>query len=564
MKIKLKFFILSIGSLIMLNSITLCNESGSTDFDKFFDPCAQEITPPEPLAPEAGLNCLSAIDILPLITPEGSETCQAETDVCPPSGCLVNLPNILRQNLYLYTNGPIKRRSLLDEPSLRDYCLDHCMWHVVAHPFYNWTPRVPFIRNCEFVNSYINLTNQNVINEVMNTLEVTGCSTSIDVPGILGLFNNIKLQQHRAGVMFSGCTSFDRLSLTLRAPIYYLLEHYYLSPAEIEAIENAPYFTNEEAYPENIYALDDVKTFGKRHLISDKAGIGDMRFDALLKVYDNDILGVWFGLAATFPTAGNFIKGVLGTKHRHSNKIPEFNIKKLFDLYLCPSTTEGIREAGNIISEITTEFLVGILDRLSTILINTPLGNGGHFGIGPHLDIALKFNNHWLLHTYGAFQGFASKYEVKYFLTRKCNEDFNRDYRDEATAEENLRFLNDQIIHTFYPTPIKINVHPRFDLRVAESLECDYAKWHGLIGLDYWYQAKAKFGCVSKLKDRFFIEKNIDFSAQQLKVFLNFGYRSITLCDKVFWDLEFTGDKDIWSNNVGSSLTVAFRLTLDF
>ncbi len=570
MKTIFKFLIISFGALALVNikntlCRNICTHNRVLDLDEFFDPTNQDIKNPQATLQEGSdLNCLTPLDILQLITPEDGEVCIGDTDVCPPGNCLINVPNILSQNLYKYTNGPIIKRSLLTEPALRDYCLDHCMWHVVAHPFYNWVPRVPFIRNCVFLNSYIDLTNKNVVNEIVNTLEATGCSPSIDVPGILGLFSNIRFQQHRAGVMFAACTSYKNLSVTLRMPIYYLALHYFLSQSERDAIEQAPYFANENSFPENIYSFNNLQNFGERNFVADRAGLGDLRLNALWKVYDHDRWGAWFGLSATIPTAVDFSTGIIGSKFSPCTKIPEFSIEKLFNLYLCPSSNEAIREAGNLISSITTEFLIGALNRLSSILLNAPLGNGGHFELGPHLDIAYKINDKWLFHTYGVFQGSFSHEEYRYFLVRKNPAEFDRDYRNEERAQENLDFLNRQIINTLYPMPIKINVHPVFNLRAAESIECDYGKWHGLVGLDYWYKAAEKYDCIDKLSRRFDTSINVEEAAQQFKIFLAFGYRGITPYKKVFWDLEFTGDKAIWSSNIGQDLTIAFRLTIDF
>lgn len=567
MKLSFKIIFLTIlifSEIISADEIENNLENKALDLDDFFDPYNQDFKDPSDVSFKSDLHCLTALDILQLITPEDGVPCNISPDVCPPDNCLINIPSILKQNLYKYTNGPVKRRSLLTEPSLRDYCLDHCLWHLVAHPFYNWTPRVPFINNSGFLESYIDLTNKNVVNEVMKAIEATGCSTSIDVPGILGLFKNIKLQQHRAGIMFAACTSISKLSLTLRIPLYYLAEHYYLSKTEIDFIKHAPYFENENQFPEDIYALDTVDKFGIENLISDRVGLGDTRFDALWSFYDNNKWGVWFGIAATIPTAITFASGLIGAKFYPCAKVPEFSLEKIFNLYLCPITDQGKREAGNIISEITTEFLVGAINRLSTVLFNAPLGNGGHFGIGPHLDIAYKLTNNWLFHTYGALEGFLKNYEYKFFLVKKTDSEFDRDYRNEERAEQNLLFLNKQIINTLYPTAIKINVNPVFNLRVAESIECDYVKWHGLIGLDYWYQAAEKYSCIKELSKRYNTAINIDKSAQQLKVFLYFGYRGVTPNDKIFCDITFTGDKAIWSNNIGEDLTVAFKVTLDF
>ena len=82
-------------------------------------------------------------------------------------------------------------------------------WTVTTDLFYNFSPRVLFTKNSAFIRDYLDLTNQNIVNEIANTEFITA-----DIPGILGLFGTIKLQQHRAGLMFGFARQWDHFLIT--------------------------------------------------------------------------------------------------------------------------------------------------------------------------------------------------------------------------------------------------------------------------------------------------------------------------------------------------------------
>lgn len=553
---KKKIFVLSFSLLVFLSAKS---EDSFKEFENFFEDSCPELTPPT-TSPLPGSNCFPAIDILKLITPENiNDPCIAQQGVCQKD-CIINAPAILQEDLYLKTTGPVTRRSLLDEPSLRYYCLEHCPWNFSFTPFYNYSPRVFFTKNSPFIQTYIDLTNENIINEISDALR-TAC-LDVDVPGVLGLFKNMKLQQHRAGAFFGICKTFCDLSFSFQIPLYYLIDHFFLTDEEIETIENSP-FLEQLAIGPSMTSREQSEKFGRKHLVADRVGLGDSRLIFLKKIYQNPCINFWFGLQTTLPTAVTIDEGIIGGKFNPFTPPPPFNIKKLFELYFCTPSQDLSRAEQQILNTITN-FFIGSLDRLTTILFDAPLGNGGHFGFGPQFDLRIFFNECWSLHTYAVLEGFIKHKESRFFLAAKNPKDFRRDYRSEEEAEENLRFLNDQIINTFFPEPFTIPVRPGIITKLTQTLIYHSCHWNGFLGFDFWHQRPEKLFVNKELIDNFDVQKATRSAAEQGKIYLGFGYCDTIWNDRIAWSVNLRGDGAVFHKGIGENYTLALRFGIDF
>ena len=324
--------------------------------------------------------------------------------------------------------------------------------HLIIHPFYNYTPRVIFTDNSPFICSYI-FPNPAILAQIDNALAIAGLNT-VDIPTVLGLVRNFKLQQHRVGIMFGVGSKFGCLNLSIRIPLYYIVEHFLLNRAETDALDS---------FVINFFNRPDLTSqgtgtdFGKQHLVSDRIGLGDMRINAMFSIYEKCRDHWWFGVQMTIPTTVTFKSGLLGGHFNPCTPPPPFNLKEIAELIFCSLDNDiALRGAISTVKQIVTTFGIGAVDRLTTILFNTPLGNGGHFGIGPQFDFVHEFSPNWSVQTYAAFEGFSKHKEDRFFLVRKTPQEFDRNWRDPDNADANLCFLNQQIINTVFPTHVKI------------------------------------------------------------------------------------------------------------
>ena len=478
-------------SLVLLSVLSFtadilsdCDCTDGSSVDALFNPDTE--VPLRPFAPPAADDCQTASDILALITPGD-----------PPP--LIDAPALLRENLYKSTVGPVTRRSLLDEPALMPDWLATDCWSIFMQPFYNFTPHVFFTENSPFICNYINLTNENIVNELSNRDFVT-----VNVPGVLGLFTQIKLQQHRAGFMFGLSKVFNRWAFNCKIPLYYLLEHFFLTEAELDRIKNSPFIEQLQLTQKDPSGCDEneakAKEFVLQHLVSDKVGLGDSRLSFMWTPYCTSRSQLWLGMRMTLPTAATMASALLGGRFVECSHIPPFNIKRLFNTFFCANGAVEQKLANEEIQRTVTDFLVGALDRLSTILINTPLGNGKHFGGGPEVTFKYNFNECFSMQTYVAVEAFTKHKERRFFLVRKNQSDFDRNFRTDnpVEADANLAFLNQQVINTLYPRGVKIEVKPGLVAQVNHSFRYDTEHWNAYLGFDYWRQGGETLGAILK------------------------------------------------------------------
>jgi hypothetical protein len=541
-------------------NISGASSAEQDDCDTLFDPTLHQI-PQLPDAPLPGQECpeFDAISILSLITID-----PADPTVLP----VINVPHILKHNIYLHTTGPVTRRSLLDEPALQLYCFDNDYISLTVEPFFNYTPLVYFTKNSPYIRSYIDLTNQNIINELarakFNIGELIGQEIDIDVPGLLGLFHFIKLRQYRTGAMLGFCKQYPKFNISFFLPLYYLVEHFHLTQEEIERIENNSFFQTDE--PAVASCTDGIaEEFGYQHLVSDRFGFGDSRFIASLNIYESSCSELWLGLQVTAPTARTLASGILGATFKPCAPAPQFNIKKLFNLAFCFNEGSPQKIHGEpVVQQMINSFLIGTLDRLSTILINTPLGNGHHWGFGPQLDFRYQFSDCWSAHTYAVVEGFSTHTERRFFLVRKDPEEFDRNYRIESEAEENLSFLNTQIINTFFPVGVCIGVHPGQIIKLRQSFMYDTAHWHACLGFDYWRQGREYLSATRLEYTELAIEKGLRPTAQQGKIFGALGYYSVAHHHCFAWNVQLKFDATVFNSGIGADYTFGISVGLDF
>lgn len=536
-KSKLKNYFLLL-TLIISSFNLLKTSSSNISVDDFFDPNNNSELPSD----DNHENCITAETILPLITGDTA---------------IIDVAKLLKNNIYIKTQGPVRTRSLLDEPSLIPYYFDNDYWVYTAQLFFNYSPKVYLTKNSPYIKNYIDLTNKNIVSQLSESEFIKA-----NIPEVLGLFHDIKLKQYRAGLMTGAAYEGDNFNFNFRLPLYYLLEHFYLNEDEIKNIKNSPFLKFEESSI-GTTGEAEVRDFVFKHLVSDKVGIGDTRLDLLFNIFESKKSKIWLGLQTTIPTAVAFKSGIIGSKFKKNNYIPEFNIKKLFELYLCSTGPGQAREAEYKIKDNVTKFLVGALDKLSSILINEPLGNGGHFSLGPEIDIQYDINYNWSSYTYFVVRYFVPKKENRFFLKSKKDINFNRDYEDEALAEENLIFINDQLINTLYPTCLKVNVKPGPLVQFNTSIFYDTQHFHAALGIDYWQVSKEKFGPLYQ-SDSFDINKAIRPSARQTKLFGSIGYYGDYTTSNIGYNLLFTWDSTIEYNGIGQNYTIGLYGSLDF
>ncbi len=544
-----KHFLSFCGIILMLSSSMRGIEISNDTAEFLLDPTIIPLQLPVKVVNQEfdcePLNEVVTQNIINLLTP-------------PVEGFGIDILPILREDIYKSTVGPVTRRSLLDMPAMTpDFFDSECPWLLTADFFYNFSPKVFFTKNSAFLSSYIDLNNQNIINTVANSI-----FPSVDVPGLFGLFSTIKLQQYRAGIMMAIARHWDCWTVTARIPLYYLLENFFLNDQEVSQIQNNPFFRDDDGGIGDTPA-EEVRKFALRHLVQDRIGIGDSRITLLLKTHCTDNFKAWFGLQATIPTARDIKRGLIAGEFEPIQSMPIINLQSLANIFFCnPNQTFADETLRRILLE---EFLVDTLDRLSTILITTPLGNGKHFGLGPEIDAKWYLNEYFSMQTYASLQAYTPHRENRFYLMEKTDEDFDRDWRDTSITGDNLVTLNRLIVQTLYPVGVRTTIHPGIRFQCNHSFLYKSEHWNLAVGFDYWYfgeETQQLLLPVVPFNKRLVQQKGQRPAAHQGKIITAIGYFHNGDCYD--WYIDFNADATVFNTGIGRNYTVGFRLGLEF
>ncbi len=517
-----------------------------TEIDALLDDSLFELQAPVAVQDD----CFPTQSILDLLTPPSKPG-----DNQP----MVDVIKLLREDLYRKTTGPVTRRSLLDMPALTPDFFYNNYWTVTTDLFFNYSPKVFLTKNSAFLRNYIALGNETIINELTSSDVI-----NVDVPEVLGLFSSIKLQQYRAGFMLGFARHWDTFTLTGRIPLYYLLENFFMTDEEICRIKSHPLIRQDSA-PVSANTEPEELKFGLKHLVCDKFGVGDSRITALLHLVHEDNKNLWFGLQLTLPTARAIVKGLIARDFNPDAQIPALNLQHYFNAFFC---NENQALANATIKRELTDFAIDALDRLSTILINAPLGNGKHFGLGPEVDFRYCVNEYFSMHSYGSIQVYTPHREDRFYLIEKQDSDFDRDWRDPALTGQNLPVLNRLIVQTLFPVRMRTTIHPgvRFQFNHAFLYKSEH--WDASLGFDYWYQQQELQRVVPEIPYNLPLQtkKGCRPGAHQGKLFASAGYYGSidrSRCNTEWYAAINTG-LSVFNEGIGRNYTISIRFGFEF
>ena len=454
--------------------------------------------------------------------------------------------SVLDQDFYKRTN-PFVQRSLLDLPLWELHgCTEPKRWIVGAHAFWNHMDRSVFVCKSTNIDSLINF-DQTTLFEKLNELKpvikdafpnaslIDDLLDQTNINKLLGLFRNFTVQQRRVGAMMHAWRQWERFEIRMFLPLYYLERNNFASPSEQAALEA------------QFGALDPdtQEKLQKNYLISDKFGFGDFRFEA----------DYAFDLQAIFD---------LIPENFNVNDITEADKQKALDLVI-----------GDICKN-KNGFFLGILSRMSAILVDTKLGNDGHVGIGAlirartllssflyQFDWAKRFSFNNKL----SLEYLAPANETRYFVYRNKLSDFtSRDFSstDPAVQDANLKFIESELVNKFYPFAVRTKVQPGIIFRwVSRYCWCGDV-WDITVGSDFWLQTKEKFNsfCTSQNLERLDIANGKKPFAYQGKLFASFALKWARPTHT--WHVGLNAEGTTWNEGIGEDWTVSLNIEANF
>lgn len=499
-----------------------------------------------------------------------SKACPTSPEEIASLAVQVGLDQLLRENFYLKTY-PLNARSLLTLPiflPLRNPASCYG-WTVGSHLFWNQTDAMFFTRKSSALCSYLGI-NEPTLLDKLSSIEIIQ-SLGIKPEKILPLFKNMTINERRLGFMLHAQRQYERLGVRIMAPIYYFERNLFCTEQEKTAIERALGQTTDEEQME----------FAKKHLICDKIGLGDTRVVLDYKLCPEALVNSTLGLFFTVPTAFPFASGLLGSSFNKTCKPPVLNFMQLFDLVACEGE-QGIEKA----KKIGENFVLGALDNFSAVVLNRPLGNYGHFGIGGqytsetplHVFIKRPWAEHVTMKSRISLEYFLPAMEKRFFI--ECNKaaDFtavgldrskqqilDQINSDPAYAARVLAFLEKELTEKFYPFPFKAKVWPGVAFQWTSKIFYEANKWGLYAGTDTWARTGEKITCLNTNKNS---PKNLAITKAQQK----FNYQTKVL-GGLFYKmarsnkditLSLNADNTIISSGIGQDFTVSLNLEFNF
>jgi hypothetical protein len=420
-----------------------------------------------------------------------------------------NVLNILKKHHVYKRSNSVLNRNIHDLPTFTWTCVDNGCLTLAALPFFNQTSKMFFTENSPFIKSYINLGNNNLINDISQGLDII---PNLSIGKILPLFQQIKLEERRAGIYFRAASDYGPLTFQFSWPLLYVERNFILSPEEERKLKENEFISQFSTGTNKA----ETEAFIKPHVVSDKIGFGDMRFHALYTPYFENNDRFTIGGFITLPTAFAFRDGVIGSSFCKKNGRPPFNFEEILRVaFQCDKS----RSTQIAIFNQLKNLALGVLDHL-TGNFETGLGNNGHLTIGPLLEYEHRFNNYWGITTQANVQYVAPCDEIRAFIRPKNLKAFDQhDFKDPAQVEENIKFIQNRILDMFFLTPLKVKVQPGPIAQINSYLTYTYDCFKGSVGYDFWYQGQEKFKAIESPHPAINIQKALNPAGLQNKVF---------------------------------------------
>jgi hypothetical protein len=472
----------------------------------------------------------------------------------------VNGIALLQQDFYLKTN-PLNTRSLLYYPFVQPIKLSYPYDGIIGgHMFYNQMKQSYFTKDSPHITSYLAICQPDFLDLLTESAEQAQMlfNFTLDPLSIFPLFNEATVEQRRIGALFYGSYRFNVLDLRAIIPVYYMERNYIIGLAQREELETQ--------FGASTY--DEQQKFQKNHLVSDKFGFGDSRIELDFLLLDREDVALNLGIYSTIPTAVAFGTGGLGSYFEQICPRPTFDFSSLFDDTV---PLEQTKEEALITGQ---NFLLGALDQLSANLLETPLGNGGHFGLGGYLtnDCSLSTMIHrpwaepifWTNKVYAEYT--FPKRENRFYIKRANPEAFAaRNFNDATQAEANLMFLDQEIVNRYYPYVYSTLVFPGVNFEWTSKFSFEGHNGGMFLGNDIWIAGKEK---LTDLKTHgqslAFIDEcaAVKPLAFQSKVFGTLFLKANR--ETKIWTVSFNGDYTYASQGIGKDFTLTLGLETNF
>jgi len=481
--------------------------------------------------------------------------------------------NILEHNLYLRSNR-LNYRSVIDLPMGmmdKEYCYVKNLFGLEF--FFNKMDRAYFTSNSDNICSYLALTDEGFLDALSESAdkakELAEADFDFDPAETFDLFKCGTVQERKLGVLLYGRAGTKKWRFTYKIPFYYLERNLWITEPEQKKIEEQLGETDPE----------QQDMFQDQHAISDKLGIGDTRiaFDYMLTNHERSCSRI--GAFATIPTGWAMAKGLKGQHFKPLIRTPETNLYDLTGYHLDAllSLGTGTEQEQAEATQILTDLAFEAIDHMNSILLEAPMGNNRHFGVGAVLrsmwELTALIDRPWAEQI--VMKG---RLSLEYLLpateTRFLAENpspkltdpaFRARFGKPATALEDMLFVEKEIVGKLFPYAVECTVSPGFVFCWTSRWYHEREWWGIYLGSEYWMRSREKLSDVQVpkfLEERVCIDKARSPFAFQSKV-LGGLYFKINRPNRNLV-LSLNGETSTWNRGIGGDYTVSLDLEFNF
>lgn len=475
---------------------------------------------------------------------------------------LLGVPTILQEPLFLHTNI-LNKRSLLDQPIFEpDRPEFPGRWVTGMNAFVRKTDRSNFTRGSDKLESWLALTQNSLISKLeqaIDNLNVISPGVEVDIAEIFALFENMTVEERQVGLMIHGMKRWRNVTLRIMAPIYYLESNFSLTKKE----------QDEVARVLGALEPEEEKRFRKAHFISDRIGFGDTRLEVDGTVLRRPSYTLRVGGLATIPTAWTWGGGFLGSLFPKPSTLPVFELDPIFD-----ALENGGAQSEQEALALVRDFLLDAFDRVAADLIDVPLGNRGHLGLGFYTRTKIPmsaFFDTWFAHRLKyasriSVEIFTPAREKRFYINRIDEQAFgNHNFQDSDMAAENVQFLKEQAIARLFLRAFDTRIVPGVIFRWNGGMYYKGDIFGFNLGLDYWLQNKARLSSISvseKTLQELDIPKAKQPVAQQSKIFGAFLFKIKS--DRCTYFFSINADASLNTKGLGQDYSLALNFESSF
>lgn len=526
---------IEIEEIDLFNDIAFADEDDDPLFNEFFDTAATSHMT-RSIDPEEIMTLLNKIDA----------------------------PAIL-QNPFFFQTNPLNNRNPLDEPIFEpDLTSPPGDFVIGVNTFIRKTDRSNFTKHSTKLSSYLSLVESDFIDSLENSIQLLANllkdpAFNIDIRHIFMLFENMTVEERQAGFMVHLMKKWNKITLRVMAPVYYIERNFSLTIPERDAI--AEEFGAQDPEQEDAFA--------KKHFISDRIGVGDTRLEIDSKVIHKPAIKARFGFQATIPTAFTWGQGFLGSPFADPSTFPNFDFASLFNLAENPSEENAERAFA-----ILSDFLLDSFDRIAADLLHVPLGNKRHLGLGIFMRGKTSFrsviNKPWADHI-----ALTNRISLEFFLPSTESRFYancidpqlfsERDFNDLNQAAQNLSFLQEQLVERLFLRAFNTRIRPGVIFRWTSTMRYQAQRFGIYGGSDLWLQNKEKRGSLCTRQSTI-NQLNLAIAkppvAWQTKFYGGVTFRHNT--PRRVWFFSLNGDVTWDNRGIGSDYAIAFNFETSF